>query len=283
MSLWSRMANVFRGERLSREIDREFESHLEEAAAQGRDAAEARRAFGCRLQLREASREIRLWAALDNTWQDARYACRGLRRNPVFAFTAVISLGLAIGANTAIYSIVDAALLRPLPVPQPQRLFTLEVSGDNDTFSYPLYEQLGEAAGDSARLALLDPPNRVEAQDSAAGAPYEEVVRQFVSPNVFDVLGVPPAAGRLLSASEDRYPAPRAVVVLSHDYWRRRYGADPGVVGHRLSVGGRAYSILGVAREGFTGVEPGKFVDVWLPITLGCGSHPGQIEMNIPE
>ena len=124
----------------------------------GRDPAEARRAFGPGLQLREASREIRLWAALENTWQDVRYACRGLRRNPVFALTAILSLGLAIGANTAIYSIVDAALLRPLPVPQPDRLFTLEASGENDTFSYPLYEQLGEAAGDSARLALLDPP-----------------------------------------------------------------------------------------------------------------------------
>ena len=147
MSLWSRIANVFRNDRVSREIEEEFASHLEEAASHGRDPAEARRAFGPGLQLRETSREIRLWAALENTWQDVRYACRGLRRNPAFALTAILSLGLAIGANTAIYSIVDAALLRPLPVPQPDRLFTLEASGENDTFSYPLLRATGRGRG----------------------------------------------------------------------------------------------------------------------------------------
>src|SRR5579863_2375287 len=106
MSLISRIANVFRSERLSREIDEELASHLEEAAAQGRDAAESRRAFGSMLHVSEASRDFRLWAALEDAGQDARYACRCLRRNPLFALTAVVSVSLAIAANTAIYSIV---------------------------------------------------------------------------------------------------------------------------------------------------------------------------------
>jgi hypothetical protein len=192
--------------------------------------------------------------------------------------TAVVSLSLAIGANTAIYCIVDAVMLRPLPVLQADMLFTLAtpeadqpgipVGGESDTFSYPLYEQLRAAAGDTARIALFDSPNRAEAQDMAADAPREDLIEQFVSPDAFDVLGVPSAQGRLFSLAEDRFPAPRSVVVLSYEYWRRRFGMEPGIVGQSFIVNGRTYSILGVAREGFSGAEPGKFVDVWLPITL---------------
>jgi predicted permease len=163
---------------------------------------------------------------------------------------------------------VDAALLRQLPVPAPGRLFLLTTAGEDDTFSYPLYERLRDAAGDSARIALLDTPNRAEAVASVADAPYEEVTRQFVSPDAFDILGIPPVLGRLFSNTEDHYPAPRSVVVLSYNYWRRRFGANPSVLGQRFILDGRTYSILGVARDGFSGTEPGKFVDVWLPITL---------------
>lgn len=203
---------------------------------------------------------------------------RGLLRNPIFALTAIVSLSLAIGANTAIYSLLDAALWRPLPVSQPDQLFTLTtpetdqpgvpMSHDGDLFSYPRYEQLRLGAGDSAQVAPFDAPNRVQAQASGTDGPYEEVTQQFVSPDSFDILGVPPAVGQLLSPREDFYPSPRAVVVLSYDYWRRRFNADPSVVGRKLILEGRTYSILGVARQGFSGTEPGKFVDVWLPITL---------------
>jgi predicted permease len=215
---------------------------------------------------------------VEETIQDTRYAWRGLRRNPVFALTAVVSLGLAIGANTAIYSIVDAVLLRPLPLPQPEMLFTLSTpemgvmgvpaSGDGDTFSYPLYEQLNAAAAGSARIALFDAPNRVDVQDPDPEAAPGTGLQQFVSVDAFDVLGVAPVLGRFFSAADDRLPSPHAVVVLSHDYWRRQFHADPSILGKSLVAGGRSYTIVGVAREGFTGVEPGRFVDFWLPITL---------------
>ncbi|HLK63291.1 MAG TPA: ABC transporter permease [Bryobacteraceae bacterium] len=282
----TRLKNALNPHRLDDDLTDEIRDHLDRRAAdlQSRGLSlreaqqQAARSFGNVTGLREQSRELRLSTALEATCQDARYAWRGLLRNPVFAATAVLSLAVAIGANTAIYSIVDAALLRPLSVPQPDRLFTLTTAesaapgipaaGESDVFSYPLFEQFRDAASDSASFALLDSPNRVDAQPSGDAGPYEGVVQQYVSPDAFTVLGIPPALGRLFSSHEDHYPAPRAVVVLSYEYWRRRFGSDPSVLGQRFILNGRTYSILGVAREGFSGVEPGKFVDVWLPVTL---------------
>ena len=158
---------------MDEDLEEEMRDHIERRAADlrrsGLSDAEAQRlaarSFGNLTGIHETSREIRLWAALEGTLQDARYAWRGLIRNPVFAVTTIASLGLAIGANTAIYSIIDAALLRPLPVPRSDRLITLATSGDNqaeipasdgsEIFSYPQYEQLCAAAGDSEMSLIL--------------------------------------------------------------------------------------------------------------------------------
>ena len=129
--------------------------------------------------------------------------------------------------------------MRPLPLFQADRLVTL-AAGDDDAFSYPIYEKLRGAAGDSARLALFGSPNRVEAKVTGADAPYEEVMEQLVSPDAFEILGVPPAVGALFSSAEDHYPAPRAVVVLSHAYWQRRFGGDPAIVGRTFTIGSQA-------------------------------------------
>ena len=286
MSWFSRVRNALNPRQLDQDLADEIQDHIDRRAADlhggGLTLSEAQRraalVFGNVTGTRETSREVRLLVTLEGTLQDLRFAWRGLLRNPAFAITTILSLGLAIGANTAIYAIIDAALLRTLALPQPDHLLALSTSGvsltglpvsqDNDLFSYPLYQQLREAAGNSAQLALFDSPNRVEARLPDADAPYEEVIRQSVSPETFDVLGVPPAVGTLFSAREDHYPAPREVAVLSYGFWQRRFGADPAVLGRRLIVDNRTYSILGVARKGFFGVEPGKFVDVWLPVTV---------------
>ncbi len=279
MSWFTRLKNALNPRQLDNELAEEMRDHIDRRAAdlrqQGLSAYEAERqarvAFGNISSTSERSRELRLWSALESTWQDVRYAWRGMLRNPLFALAAIVSLGLAIGANTAIYSIVDAVLLRSLPVPRPDRLFTLAATasdGPDDLVSYPLFGELREAAGDSARIALFDTPNRMEAEPNGPNGPREEVMQQFVSPDAFDVLGVPPAAGRLFSREEEGPPTPRPVVVLSYEYWRRRFGADPAVVGRSFTVSGRTYSILGVVREGFFGAEPGKFIDIWLPIAL---------------
>ncbi len=282
MSWLSRLINAMHPKRLDRDLADEMQDHLDRRAADlrnlGLTPSEAQRRatlhFGNVTNLREQSREQRLWPGIEGAIQDVRYAWRGMLRNPTFTLTAVLSLGFAIGANTAIYAVLDAALLRPLPVPQPERLFTLSATtsggdDDSDTFSFALYEQLRAAAGDSARLALFGAPNRVEAQASGDEAPYEQVTEQDVSPDSFEVMGVSRAAlGQLTSRSEDFYPSPRAVVVLSHEYWSRRFGASASVLGQRFTVDGRTYTILGVAQKGYSGPEPGRFVDIWIPVTL---------------
>jgi predicted permease len=285
MSWFSRFKNAFDPRRLDEDLAEEMQDHLERRAADLRSRGlsdfearrQAARTFGNVTWTREACRGFRLSAALEETVQDVRYAWRGLLRNPVFAATAIASVGLAVGANVAIYAIVEASLLRPLPAPQPDQLVALTSSEggragrpaaeDHPLFSYSAYEQLREAAGDRVRLAAFVSPNRVEAKGPGVEAPYEEVIGQFVSPDTFEILGIPPALGVLFSPREDHYPAPRAVVALSYDYWQRRFGGDPAAVGRTLTVDNRPYSILGVTRKGFSGMEPGKFVDVWLPVT----------------
>ena len=286
MSWFSRLKNALYSRRLDDDLADEIRDHVERRAEdlhrRGLTPSEAQRqaalAFGNVTRVREASRDLKVWVRLEGSLQDIRYAARGLVRNRVFAVTAIVSLGLAIGANTAIYSVVDAALLRPLPLPQPDRLLALSTSpdnmaaipatGDKDLFSYPLYEQLRAAAGDSARLALFDSPNRVDAQLPGADAPHEEVIRQAISPDAFEVLGVPPALGALFSLREDHYPGPRKVAVLSYDFWQRRFGGDVAVLGRQFLIDNATYWIIGVARKGFSGLDPGKFVDVWTPVTV---------------
>jgi putative ABC transport system permease protein len=287
VSWFSRLKNALNPRRLDEDLAEETRDHIERRAAdlqrRGLDESEAQRqaalSFGNPTSIRESCRELRLWAGVEGSFQDLRYALRGLRRNPSFAMAAVASLGLAIGANTAIYSIIDAALLRTLPLPQADWLVTLATSevkresipssGDSETFSYADLDQLGQAAGGSARLALFGSPNRVEAKASNSDdSPYEEVMEQYISPNAFEVLAVSPALGRFFSPGEDHYPAPRAVTVLSYDYWQRRFGGDPAILARTLVVDSRSYSVLGIAPKGFAGTEPGRFVDVYLPVTV---------------
>jgi predicted permease len=283
MSWFSRFRNALRPRRLDEDLADEMRDHIERRAAmvqaEGKPAEEAQRQaairFGNVTKLREQGREIRLWAALESTLQDLRYAWRGMRKSPAFAVTAVLSLGLAIGANTAIYSIVNAAMLRPLPVSEPGQLFTLampdiqqpgsETPPELPWFNYPLYQQLRLAAGDSARLALVVEAYRVEAQGPKPDAPVEKIIQQLVSGDAFGILRVRPALGRVFSLEDDRVPGGHPVAVLSHDYWQRRFHGDPAVVGQSLRIEGKVYSIIGVAQSGFFGIEPGKFVDVWLP------------------
>jgi predicted permease len=296
MSWFSRLRNALRPRQLDDDLADEMRDHMERRAealrAAGREPEEAQRqaaiGFGNVTKLREQSRDLRLWAALESLLQDARYAWRGLCKNPAFAVTAVLSLGLAIGVNTAIYSIVDAAILRPLPLPEPERLLLLAYPGidqpgspiapERQSFSYPAYQELRAAAGDSAHLVLVSYPTRVD------GAPNEKVMRQFVSGDAFATLRVPPALGRVFTSEDDRNPGDHPYVVLSYDYWQRRFHGDPAVIGQRLLVAGTNCYIIGVARAGFFGIEPGRFVDVWLPAMMydkEAFNNPGWVWFSI--
>ena len=282
-----RVAGMFGREARDRELAAELESHVEmhveDNLRAGMPPEEARRQALMKLggmeQTKERYRAQRTLPWVESFIQDVRFGLRTLRKNPIFAATAIVSLSLAIGANTAVYSIIDAAMLRALPVPQPERLFTLSTPESNqpglpdaeegDAFSYPLYEQMSEAAGNSAQLALFDSPGPTEVQPLDPNTPPEKAVAEYVSANAFEMLDIAPVEGQLFSPSEDRYPPSRMAAVLSYQYWQARFGGDPQIVGKTLTVDGRTFFVLGVTRSGFSGVEPGKSVDIWLPITTG--------------
>ncbi len=292
MSFFSRLKNAVHSRRLDDELVDELKDHVARRTAALRKqglseeeaARDALRRFGNLTQVRERSREIRLSTLLETALQDLRYAVRGMRKSPAFAITAILSLALAIGANTAIYSIVDAALLRPLPVPEPDRLFMLaspqildpgeEASGFRESFSYPEYQQFRAAAAGSARLAVFSYGRQYEVNIPDRNAPTEKAICQIVSGESFDILRVPPALGRVFSRDEDRVPWGEPYVVISYDYWQRRFRGDPHIVGQRMQISLNSFVaaggaiIIGVARKGFFGIEPGKFVDIWIPAMM---------------
>lgn len=281
MSWLSKLMNALLPGRLDKDLTDEMNDHQERRAAEfrasGMSEDEARhkasRLFGNTTALREQSRDLHLWAAVETALQDLRFAWRGLLRSPAVAATTVLSLGLAIGANTAIYSIVEAAILRPLPVPSPGRLFRLSrpsAAEGRDVFSYPAFTEFLATVGTGARLALFAPANRVEATIGPDNADQstESVNRQFVSGEAFAVMQVQPALGRLFSAEEDRGIGTHPVTVLSYSYWSRRFHRDPAVLGLLIRLDGQLFRVQGIAGEGFTGIEPGKIVDAWTPVVM---------------
>ena len=278
MSLWSRITNVFRGDRLSYEIDEELQSHIDEAIEQGRDPAEARRSFGFALQRREEIRDIRLIVWLDSLRADVVFGWRQLKKKKVSSAAAILSLALAIGACTSAFRLIDALLLRPLPVATPERLYVVArqgmgPSGDfriSESCEYPLFRQLRAAVKDQAELIAVSYAERVDLTYGSDNA-MEKAYRQYVSGWMFGSFGLRPALGRLLTEQDDRTPGAHPYAVLSHDYWKSRFGQDPHVIGRSVRIGTELYQIVGVAEAPFTGTEPGTVIDIFVPTMM----HPG--------
>lgn len=278
MSIWSRMVNVVRGERLSREIDEELESHIAEAIAQGRDPAEARRAFGPLLRRREESRDIRMLPWLDSLRADVVFGWRQLKKRRVTSAAAVLSLALAIGACTSAFRLIDALLLRPLPVQAPDRLYALFTQGTGpdgsfrttDSNEYPQFRLMRAAVKGEVEMMAV---SGAERSDLTYGSDeeMEKACRQYVSGWMFGAFGLKPALGRLLTESDDLKPGAHPYAVLSYDYWRRRFGQDPRVLGRTFRMGNGLYQIVGVVGDGFTGTEPGTFTDIFLPTMMHAG------------
>ncbi len=273
MSLISRIRNVFRKGNLQREIDEELADHLDNAVATGRKRQEAERALGSALRHREASTDIRLAAWLDSLRADTVFGLRQLRRRPTVTAAAIVSLALAIGAVTSAFRLIDAVLLRPLPVAEPQSLFVVgytyidDVTGkteEGDSFSYPQFRAFREAVKGKADLMVVDYANRVDLT-YASDNEMEKAYRQHVSGNHFSVFGLQPALGRLLTESDDRKPGAHPVAVISHDYWTRRFGRDPKAIGRTFRQGTVLYEIVGVVKEGYTGTETGAMTDFFVP------------------
>jgi predicted permease len=212
---------------------------------------------------------------MDTLLQNLRYAFRQLGRNPGFSLVVAVTIALGVGATTAIFSLVDALLLRPLPVHEPHRLVGMvEVREQGDrpyTFSYPVIQRYRADSGDPVSIAA-------HGITELAYYPGEEprlVIGSFVTGNYFDLLGLEPVRGRFIVDGEEVPGVPEPVAVISHRLWERDFSADPGVIGSTIRLNSRSVAVIGVAPAGFHGLERGIPADVWLPIPMYAALVPG--------
>ena len=203
--------------------------------------------------------------------RDFRYSLRTLGKSPVFLSVAVLSLALGIGANTAIFTLINQLILQPLPVKDPERLVMLagrgkHYGGNNgpDRLSYPMYQEIRDHNEVFSGM-FATYPSTVSASFQGR---TELIGADFVSGNYFPVLGIGAAVGRVFTASDDLIQGGHPLAVLSHGYWRTRFASDPAIVGKQIVVNGRSLTIIGVSPAGFDGVEPGRAPQIRIPITM---------------
>jgi predicted permease len=279
-TLWKKLQFLVRRNRFDRELDEEMRFHLEmktqenlESGISPEDARYAApRRFGNTTRLKEISRETWGLVWLESLGQDLRYGFRMLRRSPAVTAAAVLSLALGIGANTAIFSLIDALLLEMLPVRNPQRLVTISsvsVGGRDQMFSYAAYRDFRDQTEGFADALASSSLQKVNIVMSGPGELQAELVeRRLVSGNYFSVLGVDAILGRTFTADEDRVPGEHPLAVISHGYWKRRFGQDPRVVGKTFSAQDTLFTIIGVAPPEFFGESVGESPDLWVPLTM---------------
>jgi predicted permease len=283
--LIARLRFFFRGKRRT-EVDEELQFHIERQVeanlAAGMSQDEARRqaivAFGSRERTREECREQRPSWTLELVWCDLRFSFRGLLRNPGLTAVAVVTLALAIGANTTIFSMLSQALLRTLPVADPQQLVVLSFAGvtqghthsdggnspgHHHEFSYPMYRDLRDRNNVFSGL--------IASANVEAGVTWnnrsEALSAELVTGNYFDTLGVRPAVGRVFESGDETAEGANPVAVLNFDYWRTHLGEAP-VEGRTLLINGTQFTIVGVASPGFRSVVWGRTPDIYVPITM---------------
>jgi len=280
-----RLQMLMRRGKFARELEEEMRLHRElkekELIAEGVEVREARyaasRQFGNVMNLRERGGEAWGWRWLEDFMRDLRFGARMLRQNPGFTIVAVLTLALGIGANTAIFTLIDAVMRRSLPVANPRQLYRL---GDNNSccvmvgtqeggsfvlYSYALYENLRDHTPEFSGLAAFEPwtSDLNVRRNGSAAEPYKG---EFVSANYFNTLGVRAFVGRLLAPPDDSASAPR-VAVMNYHTWQQHFGLDPSVIGSMLNINGVPCAIAGVTPPGFYGdtlrSDPPDF---WLPL-----------------
>jgi hypothetical protein len=275
---------VFGRAQFEREMADEMRFHMQAYAADlvrrgvSPDEAERRSRieFGSVEAAREESRQARGLRLFDETRQDLRYAVRQLIRTPGFSTAAIVSLALGIGANTAIFGFTDAVMFRTLPVTNPRSLFYLAHRGTSDTSSsanYPLLERYGAANVFAGVTSYEWQQFAVLTQDG-----FDTVNGQFVSGNYHAVVGASIALGRGFSNEPDRPDGRAPIAVISDDYWERKYGRSPDVIGRTLNIGGRAITIVGVTAPGFHGLVSGTRFDITLPLFIRALDEPGFLD-----
>lgn len=287
MDILRRLLFYFRRDEFERDLAEEMRLHVEmkreENLASGMSPEEARRAaereFGRSSRLMEQSRETWSFALLDSLLSDVRLGFRALRMRPGFTAVALISLGLGIGANTAVFTLVNEAFLRPLPVRASEELVSLTNASSRQmfpAFSYPNYEDFRDRSeAFSGLIGYRFAPLSVS-HDGVA----ERMWGYLVTGNYFEVLGIEPALGRLLSPEDDVLPGGHPVAVLSHRSWVSRFGSEPGVIGNEVLVNGRNYTVVGVAAPGFDGTEIVVAPEVFIPIAMQAAIDRGRNSLD---
>ena len=281
MSWLGRLKNHLRENALSKEITREMQFHLAEraddlvAGGMPPDAArrEARRRFGSLAYQGELTRERNLFVWLDSVIADLRYALRSLVAAPAFALIAILSLALGIGANTAIFTVIDALVLKSLPVSHPEELVSILRHHDDFIFTNPLWEAIRDRQDVFSGVFAYS----TTSFNLTSGGPTQRVDANMVSGDYFATLGVRSVVGRLIDAKDDYRGCP-GIVVLSEGFWESHYGGDPGAVGRRLSLNGHPFQIVGVADGRFFGLSVGERPQLFVPmcsekVILGANSQ----------
>jgi predicted permease len=292
MSLWKWL---FHQHARDEELDEEIQAHLRMAAQEriglGETAEQAKfsaaREFGNIVLVKEITRDVWGFRWLETLWQDIRYGLRGLRKNPGLTAVVVLSLALGIGANTAIFSLIDAVMLKMLPVENPEQLRLLSwasptfpdgilnsLTGNMDqdgtgrttstSFPYPAFEQIrtrNEVFSSVFAFAVPAPVTVVvDGQAQLAEA-------ELVSGDYFSGLNVEMVTGRPITEADDAAGA-APVAIISHGYWERRFGREPSVVGRSVTINNILFTIAGVSSAEFFGIQPGRAIDVWLPLHM---------------
>lgn len=269
-----------RRRRMERELEKELRYHvdrrIEDLVRSGVSAADARRKvaleFGGVLQVQEDVRDAWVWRGLANAQRDLLYAGRLLRRSPVFAATALLSIALGIGSSAAVFSLIDQVLLRRLPVSEPDRLVYFKWQGATMSSgwgysylnSFPLCRELQEQRHVFDSVFCRHPAS----VSLSAGQQAQEVRAEIVSGSYFSALGVQPRLGRLIDASDEVNPGGHPVVVVAESYWRNHLAGDPAVIGRQVTVSGYPMTVIGVAPASFVGMDPLTVPALWLPIMM---------------
>lgn len=297
--MWRRIRFLFDREQFESDLDEEMRFHLEMKARKWGDADAARRQFGNIGVLKEVSREMWGWSSLERLWHDLRYAIRQLAANPGFASIAVLSLALGIGANTAIFGMIDHVMLRMLPVRSPEELVVVRGSA-----SYPRFEEARRR--NTVFSSMFGVHVMTDMQVKLPGGSDGRATGELVSGNYFETLGVPAAIGRTLLANDDRAPESSPVVVISYGYWKRVFGGSPDVLGKKIrvksgsdnvstsgldvydkgrtqSVDGALLTIVGVAAPEFFGDAVGASMDLWIPMMMQPAVMPGRPFLTQPN
>jgi predicted permease len=281
-ALWN---NVFRRKQLDRDLDEELQAYVELVSAEkvraGAAPEEAHRDARCHTggidQVVQSVRDVRAGVWLDRLAQDVRYGVRTLAKNPAFSLVAIATLALGIGANTAMFSLLDQVVLRLLPVSDPERLVIVRETGNHygnsygpNTVSWPMFEDLRDNNQVFSGMFCRFPASvTIGFSDHAVEIPAE-----LVSSGYFQTLGVKAILGRTIGRDDDSVPDGKPVVVLSYSFWRSYFNGDRNILGRTISLNGYAMTVIGVAQSNFDGVDLGSPANVFVPIMMKTEMTP---------